>query len=166
MHGLGSASPVQHLMRDLVDSTQFYYELADHPKEVQQLVEDLTPFYDQLVHVLAGSPAEAVMMAVRLTGRSSVAVARSVHPEYREVLETYAFHQGMPLATVPFTESGRVDVAELENAITSDAACFVSGHWISHVRADNGFSRSGFVAQQISGGAADVDSSVHDNRRS
>lgn len=61
-HGLGSASPVQHLMRDLVDGTQFYYELADHPKEVQQLVEDLTPFYDQLVRVLAASPAEAVMM--------------------------------------------------------------------------------------------------------
>jgi len=61
-HGLGSASPVQHLMRDLVDSTQFYYELADRPKEIQQLVEDLTPFYDQLVRILAASPAEAVMM--------------------------------------------------------------------------------------------------------
>jgi hypothetical protein len=61
-HGLGSASPVQHLMRDLVDGTQFYYELADHPKEIQQLVEDMTPFYDRLVRVLADSPAEAVMM--------------------------------------------------------------------------------------------------------
>ena len=61
-HGLGSASPVQHLMRDFVDGTQFYYELTDHPKEVQQLVEDLTPFYDQLVRILADSPAEAVMM--------------------------------------------------------------------------------------------------------
>ena len=61
-HGLGSASPVQHLMRDFVDGTQFYYELADHPKEVRQLVEDLTPFYDQLVRILAESPAEAVMM--------------------------------------------------------------------------------------------------------
>ena len=61
-HGLGSASPVQHLMRDLVDSTQFYYELADHPKEVQQLTEDMAPFYERLVQILADSPAEAVMM--------------------------------------------------------------------------------------------------------
>lgn len=61
-HGLGSASPVQHLMRDFVDGTQFYYELADHPKEVQELCEDMTPFYEQLVRILAGSPAEAVMM--------------------------------------------------------------------------------------------------------
>jgi len=61
-HGLGSASPVQHLMRDFVGGTQFYYELADHPKEVQQLVEDMTPFYERLVQILAASPAEAVMM--------------------------------------------------------------------------------------------------------
>jgi hypothetical protein len=49
-------------MRDLVDSTQFYYELADHPKEVRGLVEDLTPFYETVVRILAESPAEAVMM--------------------------------------------------------------------------------------------------------
>jgi len=67
--------------------------------------------------------AEAVMMAVRLTGRRSVVVARSVHPEYRQVLSTYAFHQGMPLATLPFNDNGRVDFKELEAAITSDTAC-------------------------------------------
>jgi glycine dehydrogenase subunit 1 len=67
--------------------------------------------------------AEAVMMAVRLTGRRSVVIARSVHPEYREVLSTYAFHQGMPIATVPFTETGRLDVNALEKAITAEAAC-------------------------------------------
>jgi glycine dehydrogenase subunit 1 len=50
-------------------------------------------------------------------------VARSVHPEYREVLSTYAFHQGMPLATVPFKEDGRIDLQELDAAITSDTAC-------------------------------------------
>jgi Uroporphyrinogen decarboxylase (URO-D) len=61
-HGLGSASPVQHLMRDFIDGTQFYYELVDHPKEVQQLCEDMTPFYERLVEILAASPAEAVMM--------------------------------------------------------------------------------------------------------
>ncbi len=61
-HGLGSASPMQHIMRDFVDGTQFYYELADHAKEVQQLCEDMAPFYDRLVQILADSPAEAVMV--------------------------------------------------------------------------------------------------------
>ncbi|MGH9529905.1 MAG: aminomethyl-transferring glycine dehydrogenase subunit GcvPA [Terriglobales bacterium] len=67
--------------------------------------------------------AEAVMMAVRLTGRRSVIMARSVHPEYREVLGTYASHQGMPLSTLAFTDEGRIDLSALDKSITPDTAC-------------------------------------------
>src|SRR5216684_8232578 len=93
--------------------------------EFQTMISELTGMEVANASMYDGSTAaaEAVMMAVRLTGRRSVAVARSVHPEYREVLATYAFHQGMPLATVPFTDSGRVEVTELESAITFDTAC-------------------------------------------
>src|SRR5579884_3925645 len=38
--------------------------------------------------------AEAIMMSVRLTGREHAVIARSVHPEYREVVTTYSRHQG------------------------------------------------------------------------
>src|SRR5215467_1874646 len=41
--------------------------------------------------------AEAAMMAVRATGKGRVLVARSVHPEYREVLRTYSANQGIAL---------------------------------------------------------------------
>jgi glycine dehydrogenase subunit 1 len=68
--------------------------------------------------------AEAVMMAVRLTGRSKSLIARSVHPEYREVVHTYAQHQGMPIAEVNFTtDTGRVDLKALDAAIDDDTAC-------------------------------------------
>jgi glycine dehydrogenase subunit 1 len=67
--------------------------------------------------------AEAIMMAVRVTGRSSAVVARSVHPEYQQVIKTYATHQGLPLSAVDFAENGRVDVQALEQSITSDTAC-------------------------------------------
>src|ERR1700691_170718 len=67
--------------------------------------------------------AEAVMMAVRLTGRRSVVVARSLHPEYREVLATYATHQGMPLSIAGFGDEGRVNLAELEKSMTPQTAC-------------------------------------------
>jgi len=52
-----------------------------------------------------------------------VAIARSVHPEYREVLATYAHHQGMPLAIVSFTENARLDLNQLDKSITPDTAC-------------------------------------------
>jgi glycine dehydrogenase subunit 1 len=67
--------------------------------------------------------AEGVMMAVRLTGRRSVVVARSLHPEYREVLATYATHQGMPLSVAGFNDDGRLNLEELEKSITPETAC-------------------------------------------
>ena len=93
--------------------------------EFQTMISELTGMEVANASMYDGSTAaaEAVMMAVRLTGRRSVALARSVHPEYREVLATYAFHQGMPLATMPFTEDGRLDLKALESAINSDTAC-------------------------------------------
>ena len=95
--------------------------------EFQTMISELTGMEVANASMYDGSTAaaEAVMMAVRLTGRRSVAVARSVHPEYREVLSTYAFNQGMPLATVPFKDTGRIDLKDLERSITGDTACIL-----------------------------------------
>jgi glycine dehydrogenase subunit 1 len=46
-----------------------------------------------------------------------------VHPEYREVLSTYATHQAIPLKTLSFTGSGTIDLEELEKAVGDDTAC-------------------------------------------
>src|SRR4051795_13263145 len=93
--------------------------------EFQTMICELTGMEVANASMYDGSTAaaEAVMMAARLTGRRSVVIARSVHPEYREVLGTYAFHQGMPLATTPFLETGRFDLPALEKAITPETAC-------------------------------------------
>src|SRR5437870_3344953 len=93
--------------------------------EFQTMICELTGMEVANASMYDGSTAaaEAVMMTVRLTGRRSVVVARSVHPEYREVLATYAFHQGMPLAVAGFAASGQVDLKTLEKSITQDTAC-------------------------------------------
>jgi glycine dehydrogenase subunit 1 len=66
------------------------------------------------------------MMAVRATGRSRVLVARSVHPEYREVLRTYAKHQGMPVEEFGFVDgSGRADMDDLESKLSADVAAVI-----------------------------------------
>jgi len=93
--------------------------------EFQTMISELTGMDVANASMYDGSTgaAEAVMMAVRVTGRSGAIVARSLHPEYREVLNTYATHQGIPLKTVAFTSSGRVDLKELEQSIGDDTAC-------------------------------------------
>jgi len=93
--------------------------------EFQTMICELTGMGVANASMYDGSTAstEAVMMAVRLTGRRSVAVARSIHPEYREVLATYAWHRGMPLSTVPLGKDGRINLDELDKSITQDTAC-------------------------------------------
>jgi glycine dehydrogenase subunit 1 len=93
--------------------------------EFQTMICELTGMDVANASMYDGSTAaaEAVMMAVRLTGRNSAVVAQSLHPEYREVLATYATHQGLPISMVGFGESGRVDLKALEAAITGDTAC-------------------------------------------
>jgi len=93
--------------------------------EFQTMICELTGMEVANASMYDGSTAatEAVMMAVRLTGRRSVVVGRSVHPEYREVLRTYASHQSMPLTTVPFVDNGRLDLKELERLVTKETAC-------------------------------------------
>ncbi len=95
--------------------------------EFQTMVAELTGMEVANASMYDGSTgaAEAVMMAVRITGKNGAVVARSLHPEYREVLETYATHQAIPLKTVAFAESGRVDLKELQQAVSDDTACIL-----------------------------------------
>ncbi|PWU12545.1 MAG: aminomethyl-transferring glycine dehydrogenase [Terriglobia bacterium] len=70
--------------------------------------------------------AEAAMMAVRATGKGRVLVARSVHPEYREVLRTYAANQGMPVEEFGYLpEMGTLDAEDLERKIDDLTAAVI-----------------------------------------
>jgi glycine dehydrogenase subunit 1 len=68
---------------------------------------------------------EAVLMAERLTGHQRVLVARSVHPEYREVLKTYAKNSGLLVEEIPFAANGTVDQQKLKSALKDDVAAVV-----------------------------------------
>jgi len=70
--------------------------------------------------------AEAAMMAVRATGKGRVLVARSVHPEYREVLRTYAANQGMPVSEFAYLpEMGALDAEDLERKMDGLTAAVI-----------------------------------------
>ncbi|MFC5861307.1 aminomethyl-transferring glycine dehydrogenase subunit GcvPA [Acidicapsa dinghuensis] len=94
--------------------------------EFQTMICELTGMDIANASMYDGSTgaAEAAMMAARVTGRSNVVVASTVHPEYREVMATYAQHQGLPSQTVGYdAETGRIDLKALEAAITDQTAC-------------------------------------------
>jgi glycine dehydrogenase subunit 1 len=93
--------------------------------EFQTMICELTGMEIANASMYDGSTgaAEAVLMACRVTGRQGAVVARSVHPEYREVLPTVTKHQGIPVTEVEYVrETGRVDLAALAAAITDETA--------------------------------------------
>jgi len=94
--------------------------------EFQTMICELTGMEIANASMYDGSTgaAESVMMAVRVTGRNAAVVARTVHPEYREVLKTTTQHQGIPATEVGYdVATGRVDLKALDAAITDDTAC-------------------------------------------
>src|SRR5450759_505058 len=85
--------------------------------EFQTMICQLTGMDVANASMYDGSTAvpEAAMMAVRATGKRRVLVARSVHPEYREVLATYARNQGMPVVEFGYeAETGNLELEDLE----------------------------------------------------
>ena len=85
--------------------------------EFQTMICQLTGMDVANASMYDGSTAvpEAAMMAVRATGKGRVLVAKSVHPEYREVLRTYAKHQGMPVDEFGYlAAAGTIDLEDLE----------------------------------------------------
>jgi glycine dehydrogenase subunit 1 len=93
--------------------------------EFQTMIAELTGMDVANASMYDGSTgaAEAVRMAMRITRREKAVVAATVHPEYREVMATYARHQGLPSTLVGYdSETGRIDLAALEAAVTQETA--------------------------------------------
>ncbi len=93
--------------------------------EFQTMIAELTGMDVANASMYDGSTgaAEAVLMAMRVTGRHKAVVAATVHPEYREVLHTYLQHREMPTALVGYdAKTGRLDLAALEAAVTEETA--------------------------------------------
>ena len=96
--------------------------------EFQTMICQLTGMDVANASMYDGSTAvpEAAMMAVRVTKRPRILVARSVHPEYRAVLKTYAKNQGLPVREVGFdAETGQLDLADLDKKLNNETACVI-----------------------------------------
>jgi glycine dehydrogenase subunit 1 len=95
--------------------------------EFQTMICQLTGMDVANASMYDGSSAvpEAAMMAVRVTRRDKVLVARTVHPEYREVLHTYTQHQGIPVEEFGYQKNGTVDLDELTRKLDESVAAVI-----------------------------------------
>lgn len=72
--------------------------------------------------------SEAAFMAMRVNGRhAKIAVSASVHPEYRQIIETYTCDLPMEVITIP-TVNGRTDLQRAAELVDEETACLVFQH--------------------------------------
>jgi glycine dehydrogenase subunit 1 len=134
-----------HFIPAVVDSIagrgEFYTAYTPYQAEASQGTLQVGFEYQTMVCQLTGldvanaslydggsAVAEAVLMAVNVTGRSGkVVVAESVHPEYRQTLATYLADLGVQIVTVP-TPGGGLDPADVAQAVDDQTACVVVQH--------------------------------------
>lgn len=60
-YGNAAASPMQHIMRDLLPVADFFLEMHDHPAQLRALAEAMEPWFEQVLSVLVHSPAEIIL---------------------------------------------------------------------------------------------------------
>ena len=121
----------------LVSRAEFYTAYTPYQPEVAQGTLQYTYEYQSMICALTGmdvsnaslydgstATAEAAFMAMRLTNRTEVVLAGSLHPEYAEVMRTYARGPECVVKTLP-TTNGRLDPAAVAKAVTDQTACIV-----------------------------------------
>ena len=75
----------------------------------------------------ASALAEAALMAMRVTKRSTIVLAGTLHPQYRRVMETYL--QGLPCALKTAPQAGGViDAAGLAAQLDASCAAVIVQH--------------------------------------
>jgi glycine dehydrogenase subunit 1 len=96
--------------------------------EFQTMMCQLTGMDVANASMYDGSTAlpEAALMAVRITGRKRLLVARSVHPEYRQVLATYARNQDLAIEEIAYDpRSGALDPNDLARKLDAAPAAVI-----------------------------------------
>ena len=96
--------------------------------EFQTMICQLTGMEVANASMYDGSTSvpESAMMAARITRRQKILAARSLHPEYRQVLDTYTLRQGLPVETVAYdAASGQMDLADLDSKLGDDVAAVI-----------------------------------------
>lgn len=123
----------------LISRSEFYTSYTPYQPEISQgtlqaifefqtMICELTGMEVSNASLYDGSTAaaEAVLMAERVTNRTKVALAGNLHPEYRQVVDTYIRNAGIDEITLPFDEETGALKTDALNSLDSDVAAVIA----------------------------------------
>jgi glycine dehydrogenase subunit 1 len=119
----------------VISRSEFYTAYTPYQAEISQGILQAIYEYQTMIAKLTGmhvanasmydgasAMAEAAVLAGKTLGRTKIVIIRSVHPEYRQVVGTYAWANGYAVVEVPYGASGRIDTKALEQAVDENTA--------------------------------------------
>jgi glycine dehydrogenase subunit 1 len=122
----------------LISRSEFYTSYTPYQPEISQGTLQAIFEFQSMICELTGmdvsnaslydgstATAEAVLMAERVTNRSKVALAGNLHPEYRQVVDTYIRNAGITEITLPFDGKSGILKSEAIAELDDDVAAVI-----------------------------------------
>src|SRR5215831_11747818 len=122
----------------LISRSEFYTAYTPYQAEIAQgtlqAIFEFQTYIAQLTGMAVANAslydgstglAEALLMAHRVAKKDKFLIAKTVHPEYRAVVQTYARNLGISIELIDYGDDGRVDLSKLESRIDTDVAAVV-----------------------------------------
>ncbi|MBK6799160.1 MAG: aminomethyl-transferring glycine dehydrogenase subunit GcvPA [Acidobacteria bacterium] len=122
----------------LISRSEFYTSYTPYQPEISQGTLQAIFEYQTMICELTGmdvsnaslydgstATAEAVLMAERVTGRTKVAIANNLHPEYHQVVDTYIRNAGITKVDLPYDEKTGAMTPESLTGLGEDIAAVI-----------------------------------------
>ncbi|NLC67867.1 MAG: aminomethyl-transferring glycine dehydrogenase subunit GcvPA [Clostridiaceae bacterium] len=129
---------VPGIIKHMLGRGEFYTAYTPYQPEISQGTLQAIFEYQTMICELTGmdvsnasmydgatAAAEAILLACNLKKKKKALVSRSIHPETREVIRTYAAYNDIEIMEVSFSEEGITDEKDLEGKFTNDFAALI-----------------------------------------
>ena len=122
----------------LIGRAEFYTAYTPYQAEISQgILQAIYEYQTMIAHLTgteianasmydgASAMAEAAVLCAKMSNRSKIIVARSVHPEYRKVLKTYSWANGYVVVELDYAPSGQIDLNALPRELDDQVAAVI-----------------------------------------
>jgi glycine dehydrogenase subunit 1 len=119
----------------IIGRAEFYTAYTPYQAEISQGILQAIYEYQTMIAHLTGTEianasmydgatamAEAAVLCAKMSNRKKIIVAHSVHPEYRQVLQTYSWANGYEIVELPYAPSGQIDLNALQTKLDDQVA--------------------------------------------
>lgn len=126
---------IPSVIAHLVSRGEFYTSYTPYQAEMSQgILQSIFEFQSMICELTgmdvanasmydgASALAEAAIMAAKYTEKKNITISKTVHPEYRQVLKTYANAFGLKVFEVN-TDDGLTDINDMGSKVDASTAC-------------------------------------------